>query len=118
LTEKVKEILSKANQISIQVIMLEEIGKHPLTSRQLRELTESMGGDYDKLIQILRSNGLVNAKQDGHTLLYSLTPISKKEQPRVSQSSINFSISVGNPTKEPILWCRVKSPIFETVNSE
>lgn len=74
---RLKKKLERANQISIQMKVLEELGKRKMTRRELREYVESLGGDFATILPILKNSGLVRAEridtgQRGRTYVYSL----------------------------------------------
>lgn len=113
----IKEILEKANQIHLQMVMLDELGKHSMSAKQLRELCESIGGDYESILPILKRANLIKAEpKHGYMIVYSLNRNLSLPLPnRKSQSSIIFSVSYGNPSRKPVLYCRVEIPCWETV---
>ena len=69
--------LDKANQIEIQMKVLEELAKKPMTSAELRQFIESLDGNYYLLLPILKNSGLLEIKEakigkPGKSYLYSL----------------------------------------------
>ena len=69
--------LDRANQIEIQMKVLEELSKKPMTSIELRQFIESLGGSYYLILPILKNSGLleikeVNTGKPGKSYLYSL----------------------------------------------
>lgn len=74
---KLRKAVEKANQIGIQILALEELGKRRMTSKELRQYIESLGGDYSSILPILKNSGLIEAKsvntgRRGRTYFYSL----------------------------------------------
>ena len=72
-----RKMLNKANQIEIQMKVLEELAKKPMTSKELREFIESLGGCHYLLLPILKNSGLVEVKRaeagkQGSGFVYSL----------------------------------------------
>jgi len=74
---KFRRELNKANQIEIQMKVLEELAKKPMTSRELRQFIESLDGNYYLILPILKSSGLIEIKRaeagkQGSGFVYSL----------------------------------------------
>ena len=72
-----RKALDKVNQIEIQIKVLEELAKKPMTSAELRQFIESLDGDYYLLLPILKGSGLVEVKRaevgkQGSGFVYSL----------------------------------------------
>ena len=110
---RLKISVEKANHINLQLVVLEELGRNPMHSHQLRELIEGMGGEYYPIISVLKKAKLISAKRDGRDWVYSLNSKKVKKVLKVrNQSSITYSISLGNPSEKPIFYCRVKSPMY------
>ena len=69
--------LMKVNQIELQMKVLEELAKKPMTSKELRDFVESLGGCHYLLLPILKNSGLVEVKRaeagkQGSGFVYSL----------------------------------------------
>ena len=65
------------NQIEIQIKVLEELAKKPMTSAELRQFIESLDGDYYLMLPILKSSRLLEIKRaetgkQGSGFVYSL----------------------------------------------
>jgi hypothetical protein len=102
-----------------EILTPEEVVAIVNESGKRRELVEGMGGDYDFILPILKKANLIIAEpKHGCNIVYALNRNLNLPLPRKSQSSINFSVSYGNPSKKPILYCRLEIPVFETVNRE
>jgi len=75
---KLKKELEKANQISIQIKVLEKLAEvKMMTSKQLRQYVESLGGDYELILPVLKASGLIKSEridtgQRGRAFYYSL----------------------------------------------
>ena len=72
-----RKALDKVNQIEIQIKVLEKLSEGKMTSRQLRELIESLDGEYYLLLPILKNSGLLEVKRaeagkQGSGFVYSL----------------------------------------------
>jgi len=68
--------LEKANQIEIQIKVLEELAKKPMSSAELRQFIESLGGNHYLMLPILKNSGLIEVKRvtskQGTGFVYSL----------------------------------------------
>ena len=72
-----RKMLNKANHIEIQMKVLEELAKKPMTSADLRQFIENLDGNYYLLLPILKNSGLLeikeaNTSKPGKSYLYSL----------------------------------------------
>ena len=69
--------LDRANQIEIQIKVLEKLSEKPMTSKELRQFIENLGGCHYLLLPILKNSGLVEVKRaeagkQGSGFVYSL----------------------------------------------
>jgi hypothetical protein len=115
--KKLRFSVEKANRIDLQMAILEELGKNPMNSAKLRELIEGMGGCYELILPILKKAKLIKAERNGTDWVYSLNSKVKEEVKSESQSSINYFVKFGNPSKIPVFSCRVKFPVYEVINT-
>jgi len=116
LKKKLRFSVEKANRIDLQMAILEELGKNPMNSAKLRELIEGMGGCYELILPILKKARLIKAERNGTDWIYSLNSKVKEEvKSESSQSSINYSVKLGNPSEIPVFSCRVKFPVYEVI---
>lgn len=74
---KLRKEIEKANQIRVQMLVLEELGKRKMNSQELRNFIESLGGDFSTILPILKNSGLIQTKridtgQRGRSFVYSL----------------------------------------------
>lgn len=70
---RLKEKLEKANQLEIQIKVIDEIKKRKkMNSRELEEFVESLGGVYYLILPRLKESGLLTVERDGWTPIYSL----------------------------------------------
>ena len=61
--KRIRRALDKANQIQIQMRVLEKLKETQMTSAELRQFIESLDGDYYLLLPILKGSGLVNFEE-------------------------------------------------------
>ena len=77
----IRNVLEDTFQVKIQVKVLEELKKGKLTSPKLKELVESLGGDYYFILPLLKRSGMLKTQQisrlDG-SYLYSLADTRKE----------------------------------------
>lgn len=71
---KFRKELNKANQIEIQMKVLENLSEGKMTSAELRELIESLGGNHYFILPILKDTGLLRIERIGIHYIYSLKP--------------------------------------------
>lgn len=73
---RLKRKLEEANRIEIQMKVLEELAKKPMTSAELRQFIESLGGNHYLMLPILKNSGLIEVKRvtskQGTGFVYSL----------------------------------------------
>jgi len=75
--EKLKREVMTANQIQIQLQVLEKLNETQMTSAELKDYIEGLGGNYYLLLPILKNTGLLkigvedNGKR-GRCFVYSL----------------------------------------------
>jgi len=61
--KRYKKVLESVTQINLQIKVLEELGKRSMTSKELREYVESLGGDYSFILPILKESGLIKVER-------------------------------------------------------
>jgi hypothetical protein len=115
LKKKLRFSVENANRIDLQMAILEELGKTPMNSAKLRELIEGMGGCYELILPILKKARLIKAERNGTDWIYSASREIKEEVKSESQSSISYSVRLGNPSEIPVFSCRVKFPVYEVI---
>ena len=59
----IRKILNAANQIEIQMTVLDKLKDGPLTSREMREFIEGVGGEYETVVPILKGCGLIKTER-------------------------------------------------------
>jgi len=62
---QIRITLENANQLSIQLCVIQQLQKGPLLDSELRELIENLDGDYELLLPILKKSGLVRSERLG-----------------------------------------------------
>jgi hypothetical protein len=72
LKKSIRKSIERANQISIQTRVLEELGKRKMTSQELQEFIEGLNGIYYLILPRLKESGLLKTERDGWTNVYSL----------------------------------------------
>jgi DNA-binding PadR family transcriptional regulator len=71
-----KKVLRKqleiANQLDIQLKVLEKLAEGKMTSQELQKFIEGLGGVYYLILPRLKESGLLKIEKDGWTPIYSL----------------------------------------------
>lgn len=75
--KKFKKVVEQANQIHVQIKVLEALSEKKMTSQELREFIESHGGDYYRILPLLKNAKLikvepVNDGKRGRKFVYSI----------------------------------------------
>lgn len=70
--KRIRRELDKANQIQIQMKVLEKLGKTRMNSAELLDYIESLGGNYYLILPILKNTGLLKIERVGRHYVYSI----------------------------------------------
>jgi DNA-binding PadR family transcriptional regulator len=69
---RLKEKLEKANQLDIQLKVLEKLAEGKMTSQELQAFVESLGGTWYLILPRLKKSGLLKVSREGWETAYSL----------------------------------------------
>lgn len=70
--KRLRKKLELANQLDIQLKVLEKLAEGKMTSQELQEFVKNLDGNYYLILPKLKESGLLKVSREGWYLSYSL----------------------------------------------